>query len=59
MWEIEEKGRKAQPVIVDTLPGRDMRTSHIERDNHDSPKTPHRQHLLSPSHQRKMKDLPY
>lgn len=59
MWKIKEDGRKALPVIVDTLEARDMRTSWIEWQNHDGPLTPHRQHLLSPHHQRKMLDLPY
>lgn len=59
MWAIKNKGRKAQPAIIDTLEARHLRTSHIERENHGSPKTPHRQHLLSPSHQRKMRELPY
>lgn len=59
MLRLTNKGRQALPVVLDTLEARNLRTSHIERENHDGPFTGHRQHLLSPWHQRRMKELPY
>ena len=57
--EISQEKKKALPVVIDTLPGRDMRVSFIEMENHDGPKSFQRSHLLSPTHKRKMKTLPY
>ncbi len=47
------------PVVVDTLPGRDMRASYIEVKTYRSPGTNKRLHLLSSAHIEKMKKLPY
>ncbi len=47
------------PVVVDTLPGREMKTSYIEKKIFNSPRTNKGLHMLSPSHIKKIKELPY
>lgn len=47
------------PIISDTLPGREMKTSYIETKIFHSPKTDKGFHLLSPSHIKRMKKLPF
>ncbi len=47
------------PVVVDTLPGREMKTSYIEKKIFHSPRTNKGFHLLSPSHIKRMKKLPF
>ena len=37
------------PVVVDTLPGREMKTSYIEKKIFNSPRTNKGLHMLSPS----------
>ena len=47
------------PIISDTLPGREMKTSYIEKKIFHSPKTDKGFHLLSPTHIKRMKKLPF
>lgn len=47
------------PVVVDTLPGREMRTSYIENKIFNSPRINKGLHLLSPSHIKKLNKLPF
>lgn len=58
---MEEKRRPGVvlPVVVDTMPGRDMKISEIEERIHKSPRTNKRPHLLSPMHRDKMQKLPF
>lgn len=44
------------PIISDTLPGREMKTSYIEKKIFHSPKQTRGFHLLSPSHIKRMKN---
>ena len=47
------------PVVVDTLPGRGMRASYIEKKTYKSFRTNKRPHLLSSTHIDNMRKLPY
>lgn len=47
------------PVVVDTLPGRDLRASYMEKKTYRSPGTNKRSHLFSSAHIDKIKKLPY
>lgn len=47
------------PVVVDTLPGRDMRASYIEEKTYKSPGTNKRLYLSSAAHIEKLKILLY
>lgn len=47
------------PVVVDTLPGRDMKVSYIEKNTYKSFWTNKRPHLLSAMHIDSMRKLPY
>lgn len=47
------------PVVVDTLPGRDMKASYIEKKTHKSFRTNKRPHLFSSTHIDHMRKLPY
>lgn len=47
------------PVVVDTLPGRNMKTSYIEKKIYKSPRTNKKPHLLSSAHINRIKKLPY
>lgn len=57
--EGERKSGVVLPVVVDTLPGRDMKISDIEEKIHKSPRTNKRPHLLSSAHKDKMRKLPF
>lgn len=45
-WENEYVGR----LKVDTFPGRTMRVSPIEKENHNGPRIFERPHLLAPAY---------
>ncbi len=59
MMKGEGKPGVVLPVVVDTLPGRDMRVSYIEEKTYKSPGTNKRLHLSSSAHIEKMKKLPF
>lgn len=47
------------PVVIDTLPGREMRTSFIEKKIFNSSRINKGLHLLSPAHVKRMMRLPF
>lgn len=59
MVRVSVGKREAFPVVVDTMPGRKMRISSIEMENHEGPRTFRRPHLLSPMHRKKKIELPF
>ncbi|UWP59071.1 hypothetical protein [Ruminococcus gauvreauii] len=59
MQKKAKLGGVVLPVVIDTLPGREMRISYIDRRNYYDPKSNQRPYLLSPEHLDKMKELPY
>lgn len=46
-------------IVVDTLPGRSMRTSTIYKNHYNSLNSLRLPHLLSPEHEQEMLELPY
>ncbi len=55
----EEQTGIVLPVVVDTLPGRDMKVSYIEKKTYKLFRTNKRPHLLSSTHIDTMRKLPY
>ncbi len=47
------------PVVVDTLPGRDLRTSFMDDKIYNDPKSNKRPHLLSSVHMGEIEELPF
>lgn len=47
------------PVVVDTLPGRNMRTCYVDDRIYNEPKSNKRPHLLSSVHMDEMEELPF
>lgn len=59
---MQEESRtygRALPVVVDILPGREMKLSPIVKCNYDTFNSFRIPHLLSPEHKYMMKELPY
>lgn len=47
------------PVVIDTMPARDMEIPYIEGQIYNTRKTNKKPHLLSPTHINKRKELPF
>lgn len=56
---MEKEANAVLPVVGTTMPGREMRTSWIEKKIFNSPRTNKGLHMLSPAHIRAIKELPY
>lgn len=55
----EKRAGVVLPVVVDTLPGRNMETSYIEKKIYKSSRTNKKPHLLSSVHINQIEKLPY
>lgn len=56
---MEKETNVVLPVVVVTMPGRERKTSYIEKKTFSSPRVNKGLHLLSPAHIRAMKKLPF